>query len=118
MKNESSRKEMVIFSKTFDLLDWLLPATNNLPRAHRLTFTKRMLDAAFDLRERLDEANCRKGAARRERLERADEALVKLRLYIRLAFRWGWFSNGQYQHISSITVEVGRLLGGWQKVSR
>ena len=118
MKVDEARQEMVIFTKSFDLLDWLLSATNNLPRAHRFTFTKRMLDAAFDLRERLDEANCRKGTARRERLERADEELSKLRLYLRLAFRWGWFSGGQYKHVSAIVAEVGKLLGGWQKVSR
>ncbi|RLC71355.1 MAG: four helix bundle protein, partial [Chloroflexi bacterium] len=47
----TQRKEMVIFTRSFDFLDWLLPATNNFPRAHRFTFTQRLLDAAFDLRE-------------------------------------------------------------------
>ena len=31
--------EMVIFTRTFDLLTWLLPATNHFPRAHRHSFT-------------------------------------------------------------------------------
>jgi len=44
---------MVIFTRTFDLLDWLLPVTNHFPRAHRHTFTRRLLDAAFDLLARL-----------------------------------------------------------------
>jgi hypothetical protein len=48
--------EMPIFTRTFDLLTWLLPATNHFPRAHRHGFTSRLLDAAFDLRERLEEA--------------------------------------------------------------
>ncbi len=72
-----AREEMVIFTRTFDLLDWLLPGTNSFPRAHRHTFTRRLLDAAFDLRERLEEANHRRGRARLERLERADEALTR-----------------------------------------
>jgi hypothetical protein len=46
------------------------------------------LGAAFDLREHLEEANLRRGAARRERLARADEALAKVRPYLRLARRW------------------------------
>ena len=50
-----ARNEMVIFTRTFDLLTWLLPVTNHFPRAHRHTFTQRLLDAAFDLRERLEE---------------------------------------------------------------
>ena len=40
---------------------------------NRHDFTKRLLDAAFDLRERIEEANRRQGAARLERLEKADE---------------------------------------------
>ena len=55
---------MPIFVRTFDFLTWLLPATNNFPRAHRHTVTQRLLNAAFDLRERLEEANLRQGAAR------------------------------------------------------
>jgi four helix bundle protein len=110
-----ARAEMPIFSRTFDFLTWLLPASNHFPRAHRHTFTQRLLDAAFDLRERLEEANARHDTARRERLERADEALAKVRLYLRLAARWGWLTDGQYRHVSEMVAEIGRLLGGWQK---
>ena len=110
-------QEMPIFTRTYDLLTWLLPATNHFPRAHRHTFTQRLLDAAFDLRERLEEANARRGPARLERLERADEALSRVRLYLRLASTWGWLSRGQYEHVSGMTVEIGKLLGGWTKVT-
>ena len=64
--------EMVIFTRTFDFLTWLLPMTNHFPRAHRHTYTQRLLDAAFNMRERLEEANLRKGRARLERLHMAD----------------------------------------------
>ena len=49
-----SAKEMPIFTKTFDFLTRLLPASNKFPKAHRHSFTKRLLDAAFDLREFLN----------------------------------------------------------------
>jgi hypothetical protein len=111
------RAEMPIFTRTFDLLSWLLPVSNHFPRAHRHSFTNRLLNAAFDLREYLEEANLRKGEARRERLLRADETLAKIRLYLRLALRWNWLNQGQYEHVSRMVVEVGRLLGGWQKVT-
>lgn len=110
-----NQQEMVIFTRTFDLLSWLLPATNKFPRAHRHTVTKRLLDAAFDMREQLDEAYVRRGAERAERLTQADESLAKLRLYLRLAYQWQWLSLGQYQHVTKMVVEVGRLLGGWRK---
>jgi len=110
-----ANQEMPIFTRTFDFLTWLLPATNNFPRAQRSSATKRLLDAAFDLRERLEEANIRKDAARLERLERADEALSLVRLYLRLVVKWKWLSDGQYQHVSAMVAEIGRLLGGWKK---
>jgi hypothetical protein len=113
-----SGKEMPIFTRTYDLLTWLLPATNHFPRAHRHSFTRRLLDAAFDLRERLEEANLRHGSARLERLALADEALARVRVYLRLATHWGWFSAGQYKHVAAMVAEIGRLLGGWQKATK
>ena len=110
-------QEMPIFTRTYDLLSWLLPVSNHFPKVHRHSFTRRLLDAAFDLRERLEEANLRRGKARIERLHRADEALARLRLYVRLAMQWRWLSGGQYRHAAEMLAEVGRLLGGWQKAT-
>jgi len=111
-------QEMPIFTRTFDFLTWLLPVANNFPRAQRNSATKRLLDAAFDLRERLEEANARKDRERLERLFRADEALSRVRLYLRLAVKWGWLSGGQYHHVSEMVAEIGRLLGGWLKITK
>ena len=108
---------MVIFTRTFDLLTWLVPHTSHFPRAHRQTFTRRLLDAAFDLREMLELANVRQGSARRAALLRADEALAKVRVYLRLAKQWGWQTEAQHGHAAGMLVEIGRLLGGWLKAS-
>jgi hypothetical protein len=70
---------MEIFSRTFDLLTWLLAGTNAFPRAHRHSSTRRLLDAAFDLPERLEEANFRQGAARQERLGQSHKALARVK---------------------------------------
>jgi four helix bundle protein len=110
--------EMPIFTRSFDFLQWLLPVTNHFPRAHRFSLTQRLLDAAFDLREFLEEAQHRAGKERLERLARADEALEKVRLYLRLAARLDWLSAGQYQHAAQMVAEIGRLLGGWKKVTK
>ena len=112
-----SEPEMVIFTRTFDFLAWLLPSTNHLPRPYRHSYTQRLLDAALDLRERLEEANLRKGTARQERLDHADEALARTRLYLRLGLRLGWYSVGQHEHAAKMLVEIGRLLGGWKKAT-
>ena len=73
----NTKTEMVIFTRTFDLLMWLVPMSNHFPRAHRHTLTQRLLNSAFDLQEHLETANLRKGRARVEQLQRADEALAK-----------------------------------------
>lgn len=108
-----AKSEMPIFTRTFDFLTWLLPATNHFPRSHRHTYTRRLLDAAFDLSERLHEADLRRGQPRRTALQHADEALAKVRHYLRLAYRWQWLNVGQYEHVSGMTVEIGKLLGSW-----
>lgn len=111
-------QEMPIFTRTFDFLTWLLPATNHFPRAHRHTFTQRLLEAAFDLREHLEAANHKMGRERLAQLHEADLALDRVRLYLRLAVKWNWLTGGQYQHVAQMVMEIGRLLGGWQKVTK
>lgn len=110
-------EEMPIFTRTFELLAWLLPASNHFPRAHRHTFTQRLLDAAFDLREALEMANARRNAARLVALDLADEALSKVRVYVRLALRLDWLKGNQYQHVAAMLTEIGKLLGGWRKAT-
>ena len=112
-----AHQEMPIFNRTFDFLTWLLPTTNHFPRAHRATYSQRLVDAAFDLRERLEEANWRQNKDRLDKLQEAVEALSKVRLYLRLAFRWQWLTPGQYEHATAMTTEIGKLLGGWKSVT-
>ena len=110
--------ETPIFTRAFDFLAWLLPATNHFPRAHRPSFTQRLLDAAFDLREALEAANHRLGKDRLAYLRAADEALDRVRVYLRLAAKLNWLTAGQYEHAARMVAEIGRLLGGWHKVTQ
>lgn len=106
---------MVIFTRTYDFLSWLIPHTLNFPRSQRFVTTKRLQDAALDFQERIIDANRLRGRARLDQLQRADAALDKVRLYLRLAQRWQWLNDGQYQHASRLVKELGELLGGWLK---
>ena len=110
-----AQNDMPIFIRSFDFLSWLIPMTNHFPRAQRFTVTRRLLDAAFDMREHLETAQHRRGRERQQALNLADEYLSKVRLYLRLSHRWKWLSSGQYEHAARMLVEIGRLLGGWQK---
>jgi len=106
-------EEMVIFTRAFDFLSWLLPRTVDFPRSQRFVVTRRLQDAELDFHERIVEANGCQGAGRLERLRQADVALNKVRHYLRLSVRWEWLSTGQYEHASQMVAELGRLLGGW-----
>lgn len=111
-------EDMVILVRTFDMLIWLLPRTETFPKAQRFVITQRLSGAALDFQEALFQANARSGRKRLDHLEAADAHLNKLRLYLRLAFGWGWLKEGQYEHVCAMVAEIGRLLGGWIKQSR
>jgi hypothetical protein len=75
----------------------------------------RLTGAALDFQEALYDAQSQGGSTRQRHLREADAALNKLRLYLRLAHRWHWLSDGQYRHVSAMVAELGRMLGAWMK---
>lgn len=105
--------DMVLFTRTYDLLKWLLPKVEHFPKLYRNNVTQRMTKALLDFQESLLEAHSYNGNIRLRHLRQANAHLNKLRLYLRLIHDWGWLSHGQYEHVSRMIVEVGRLLGGW-----
>jgi hypothetical protein len=48
--------DLVIFSRCFDLLAWLMPKAEAFPRAYRFTVTQRLMDGALDVQEALIDA--------------------------------------------------------------
>lgn len=105
--------EMVIFTRTYDLLHWLLPKSERFPKLYRSTVTQRLMEAALNFQEALLEAQTYRDKIRLRHLKAADVHLNKVRLYLRLAHQWRWLSPGQYAHVSRMVAEIGRLLGGW-----
>ncbi|MEW6286123.1 MAG: diversity-generating retroelement protein Avd [Chloroflexota bacterium] len=106
-------KESPIFTKTFDMLAWLLPATLKFPREHRFVLAQRTQNAAFNFYEAITAASL--SEERAPHLAQADIELQRLRLYLRLCQRLQFFNRGQYEHISRMLEEIGRLLGGWRR---
>jgi hypothetical protein len=115
---EEKSDNMVIFARTLDLLDWLLRRCITFPREYRFSVTARLQGALLDFQEAIFDANARSGGPRLLYLQGADAHLGKVRLYCRLAFQWQWLDSGQYEHVSRMVAEVGRLLGGWIKQTR
>lgn len=109
---------MAVFTKTHDLLLWLLPKCERFPRAHRFTLTQRLINSALEVLEQLSDARFRSGRAKAERLLSADAALARVRSHLFLAHRLGWLTDGPYAHVSRMVSNVGRLIGGWRRALR
>ncbi len=107
--------DLIILTRTLDLLRWLLPRAEDFPKHQRFVLTKRLTDAALDFQETLFLARAHTGNCRRQHLRDADAHLNRLRLYLRLVHEWDYLTAGQYEHVSKMVAEIGRLLGGWVK---
>jgi hypothetical protein len=105
-------KESPIFTRTYDLLRWLIPLTAKFPRTHRFILAARVQDTVLRFQERLIEA----GRSRQPALilADADTDLAKLRLYMRLCCDLQLIAFNQYEHGERLVDEVGRLMGGWR----
>jgi hypothetical protein len=106
-------KESPIFTKTYDLLCWLLPETIKFPRQHRFVLAEAVQRAALLFQEQIIEAGMVEKPL--PLLRQADVTLAKLRLDLRLCRELGLLKFNQYEHGSRMVDEVGRLLGGWMK---
>lgn len=110
-------EHLIILTRGSELLNWLLPKAERFPRIYRNTLTQRLMDAALDFLEQVTDALYHSGSTRERHLRQADAALLRLRLYLRLVYRWRWLNDGQYQHVSRQVKELGQLLGGLRKAN-
>jgi hypothetical protein len=106
-------KESPIFTRTYDLLRWLIPVTVKFPRQQRFVLANALQRTALQLQEQFIEASFADQPS--PGLTRADITLTKLRFYLRLCRDLELLSIGQYEHVAWMVNEIGRLLGGWIK---
>jgi hypothetical protein len=108
-------KQSPIFSKTYDFVAWLIPLTVKFPRQQRFVMAAALQREALRFQELLIEAVHHKPA--QDVLVAADAELDKIRAHLRMCRDFTLISPGQYEHAARKLVEVGRLLGGWQKAT-
>ncbi len=109
--------ESPIFTKTYDLSICLLGYCDKFPKHERFRLARRLEDSVFLFHEYLLKA-VRDRDNHRQELILADIELDKLRFYLRLCFARSWISISQYEHISRLVIEVGKLLGGWMNKAK
>jgi len=96
-------------------MDGMIPVTVRFPRQQRFVLAEALQRTALDFQERLIEASL--AGKTRPALRQADVSLTKLRFYLRLCRDLELLSLGQYEHVSRMVSEIGRLLGGWVKTA-
>lgn len=108
-------QESPLFAKTFDLLVYLLPASEKFPRSQRVVLGRRIQEIGLGLLDLLLTARKCADAERPAVLRQADVELDRLRYTVRLCHEIGLLGQNQYRHASGLLTEAGKLLGTWIK---
>jgi hypothetical protein len=95
---------------------WLMPTVEKFPRSQKFLLGDRMQSAALDIIEGLVEATFTRN--RLPVLRAVNLELEKLRLLFRLAADLKFLDPRRYEHAARAIDEIGRLVGGWLRVSR
>jgi len=77
--------ESPLYSRTHDLIAWLIPQVQKFPRAHRFGLAERIQRLAMDFQDAIVAAGKSKGADRGNWLFQADIQLEQLRAWMRLS---------------------------------
>jgi hypothetical protein len=105
--------ETILLTRTYDYLDWILPRSHDFKKIYRNNMTQRLVDASLDFQESIYLAQAFDDQVRLRHLRTADAHLNMIRCYLRLFVKCHELSKGQYEHVSRMIAEMGRLLGGW-----
>lgn len=105
-------EELPIIQKTYDLIKWMVPILENLPRTHRFTLGNRMIEELYDLLESLISARYAK-AGRLTALQGLNTRLQVLRYQCRLLMDFELVSLKRYEYMHRQINEIGQDLGGW-----
>ena len=109
----TKNEEMVVITKTYDLILWSCGHTGRFPRNHRFVLGERIERNLYGLLETLIRA--RYTAARQPLLDEANLALEILRFQMRLAKDLQCLKTESYAFAATAIDEIGRLVGAWRK---
>jgi hypothetical protein len=104
-------QELVVITKTYDLILWSCHHTSKFPRNHRFVLGERIERSLYDLLETLIRA--RYTRARQALLEQANLVLEILRFQVRLAKDLQCLRVESYGCAAKAIDEIGKLVGGW-----
>ena len=97
----------------YKTLSWILDCVERLPKKVRFSLATRITDLSLEVLELIIEAIYQKD--RVDLLKKVNLNLEKLRVLFRLSFERRYLSIKQYEFISRLLNEAGKMTGGWIK---
>jgi hypothetical protein len=113
MSGRRHHEELVVITKTYDLILWSCHHTSRFPRNHRFVLGERIERNLYELLDTLIEAKYTR--QRQDLLTHANRRLENLRLQMRLSKDLQCLKLDGYHFVVRALDEVGRLVGGWLK---
>ena len=107
-------EELVVITKTYDLILWSCSHTSRFPRQHRFVLGEKLERTLYDLLETLIQAKYTRD--RKGLLDDANLKLEVLRFQVRLAKDLQCLRANSYEFASQQINEIGNLVGGWLKL--
>ena len=104
-----------VFHRFYVLTGWILDKVEKYPKNARFSFGERLVRLCLDILESYVRAAY--GRSRRENLADANTQLEVLRVLLRLSKDRRYISVDQYKFAIGELLEIGKMTGGWLKVS-
>jgi len=107
------KEDYPLFVKWLDATDWILDTIEKYPKSVRFTISGRIGNITLDVMEGIIEAIYTRD--RTHILERLNLDIEKLRVMFRISHKRKYISKRQYEHVSEMLDDTGKMLGGWKK---
>ena len=115
---ESTFTEPVIFHKVSQLYRLVHDRVSRFPKTSRHTLGVRIELTIIEIIEYLYLAHSKRGNSRLLILNRVDVQLRVLFMHLRLAHSTRCLNDAGFAEISTMAVEIGKMLGGWMKQTK
>lgn len=107
---------LIVFQKAYDCYLYLHTALKHFPKSEKFVLSADIKNTFFEMLKLFLIAN--KSRYKKKILYEADVQLDILRFRIRAAHNLQFLKTKQYEIVSIQLNEIGKLLGGWIKVSQ
>jgi len=109
-------QELKVLQKTYDMIQYGYTCLRQYPKSEKHTLAAETKEEMFGLLKAIIAAN--KKYYKKNTIQEADIHLETLRYYMRLARDLKFLPIRKYEHWAKMTVEIGKMIGGWLKSTR